>query len=90
MAAIVSKYGEAQVLEHFQDIAQLLAPRSHWDLLSLVPIIASAAIAAYKPWNRPDPYRHVYFERPQLTAGLRTGNNAETRDIAQKIKETVR
>jgi NADPH-ferrihemoprotein reductase len=37
--------------------------------------------------DKPDPYRHVWFEKPQATDANAKG--ADTRDIGQKLAETV-
>lgn len=37
--------------------------------------------------DKPDPYHHVWFEKPQATDS--NGKGAETRDIGQKLEESV-
>ena len=37
--------------------------------------------------EKPDPYHHVWFERPQATEGNAKG--ADTRDIGVKLEESV-
>ena len=53
---------------------------------------AAAVLAGYLVkgtlWNKPDPYRRTWFERPQEQHSARNLNR-ETRDIAQKLKEAV-
>lgn len=36
-------------------------------------------------WDKPDPYYHVYFQRPQVAEGYSDGNANSTRDIAQRL-----
>ena len=43
-----------------------------------------------KAWDRPDPYHHVWFEKPQVSDAAASGRVKETRDISQKLQETVR
>ena len=43
-----------------------------------------------KAWDRPDPYHHVWFEKPQIADAAASDRVKETRDIAQKLQETVR
>jgi NADPH-ferrihemoprotein reductase len=43
-----------------------------------------------KAWDRPDPYHHIWFEKPQIADAPATTRVRETRDISQKLKETVR
>ena len=43
-----------------------------------------------KAWDRPDPYHHVWFEKPQVSDAAASGGVKETRDISQKLQETVR
>ena len=54
----------------------------------------SLALGTYllkgKAWDRPDPYHHVWFEKPQVADAAASGKPKETRDIAQKLEETVR
>ncbi|KAF3032881.1 hypothetical protein E8E12_004718 [Didymella heteroderae] len=38
-------------------------------------------------WDKPDPNRGVWFERPQLMDGTSSGRVATTRDISQKLAE---
>ncbi|KAI4852686.1 cytochrome P450 reductase 1 [Aureobasidium sp. EXF-8845] len=52
----------------------------------------SLALGTYllkgKAWDRPDPYHHIWFERPQATDTAASGRLKETRNIAQKLEET--
>jgi len=43
-----------------------------------------------KAWDRPDPYHHVWFEKPQVSDAAASDGVKETRDISQKLQETVR
>jgi NADPH-ferrihemoprotein reductase len=38
-------------------------------------------------WDKPDPYYHVYFEKPQVTIGSTNNTSNTTRDIAQRLEE---
>lgn len=60
-----------------------------------------AAIAAFsfawgtyllkgKAWDRPDPYHHVWFEKPQIADTAAGARVKETRDISKKLEDTVR
>ncbi|KAH0362699.1 riboflavin synthase domain-like protein, partial [Aureobasidium melanogenum] len=58
-----------------------------------------AAIAAFslawgtyllkgKAWDRPDPYHHVWFEKPQIADSAASDRVKETRDISKKLRDT--
>ncbi|KAI4726728.1 cytochrome P450 reductase 1 [Aureobasidium sp. EXF-10728] len=58
-----------------------------------------AAIAAFsfawgtyllkgKAWDRPDPYHHVWFEKPQIADTAASDRVKETRDISKKLEDT--
>jgi NADPH-ferrihemoprotein reductase len=38
-------------------------------------------------WNKPDPFYHVYFERPQVIQGDPDGSASATCDISQRLRE---
>lgn len=41
-------------------------------------------------WDKPDPYHYKWFERPQESQLSGKNIRKETRNIAQKLEETVR
>jgi NADPH-ferrihemoprotein reductase len=43
-----------------------------------------------KVWDRPDPYHHVWFEKPQIAYAAAKSRVRETRNISQMLEETVR
>jgi len=43
-----------------------------------------------KAWDRPDTTHHLWFEKPQIADAAATDRVKETRDISQKLQETVR
>lgn len=53
----------------------------------------SLAVGTYllkgKAWDKPDPYHHLWFEKPQVQDSESGGKPKEARDIAQKLEETV-
>ena len=56
--------------------------------LVLITLLTAGYFLRGIVWDKPDPYHHVWFERPQENAGA--ARNQETRDIAQKLEEAVR
>ncbi|GAB7355567.1 hypothetical protein MBLNU459_g6040t1 [Dothideomycetes sp. NU459] len=66
------------------------APSSIADYAALG--VFTAASAAYllkgKAWDRPDPFHHVWFEKPQETDAAGNVRPKETRNIAQKLEES--
>ena len=59
-------------------------------VLALIAFAGGGWLTRGKLWDKPDPYHHVWFERPQEST--RNGGNIqkETRNIAQKLEETRR
>ncbi|KAJ5679330.1 hypothetical protein N7462_007574 [Penicillium macrosclerotiorum] len=77
--------------ELLEEIAKYVVPSGIADFTALA-IIAGAGVTFLSRgilWDRPDPYHHLAFERPQLKNGGQVGSsNKETRNIAQKMQET--
>jgi NADPH-ferrihemoprotein reductase len=78
--------------QSLQLISKLLRPTSVADIVAL--ILFASATAAYLlrgiAWDRPDPYQHVYFERPQQQSGPGSNQLQATRNIAEKLEESVK
>ena len=55
--------------------------------LGLVGIFIFAYLLQGTAWDRPDPYKWIYFERPQQPAGAERSLRHGTRDIAEKAAE---
>lgn len=69
-----------------------LAPTSFLDLLALL-FVGAGSVAYLFPqwtWNKPDPYHHIWFERPQQQEGGLNNASQTTRNIAQRLEELVR
>jgi hypothetical protein len=75
---------------HLAEILNAASPRSIGDVAALLALAASSAVVLYKPWNRPDPYRNVWFEKPQLRNGMVSRGRTKTRNIAAFLEESVR
>jgi NADPH-ferrihemoprotein reductase len=73
------------------ELAELLAPASATDAAALIAVgLASTAyLLRGIAWDRPDPYQHIWFERPQLQDGATTRQPKATRNIAEKLDEAV-
>ena len=76
------------------DVLRLLthfAPSSIPDALALATF--SFALSAYisrgYAWDKPNPHRHLWFERPQASDGEGSSGKATTRNIAEKAQELV-
>jgi NADPH-ferrihemoprotein reductase len=67
------------------------APTSFLDLaaISLVVFATSALLLREYTWDKPDPYRHKWFERPQEKLGANQNAAKDTRNIAQRLHELV-
>lgn len=66
-------------------------PQSFADLIALLCFLV--AFLGYatrgKLWDKPDPYHHLWFERPQLKNDATHTITKATRNIAQKMEEAV-
>ena len=56
--------------------------------LGLTALLTASYLLRGLVWDKPDPYRKLWFEKPQ-DAGTAL-RNSETRDIARKLEEAVR
>lgn len=57
--------------------------------LAIIAGVSATFMSRGYLWDKPDPYYHLNFERPQLKNGGQIGNaNKETRNIAQKLEES--
>lgn len=65
-------------------------PQTQGDIAACLALAIALCFWLRKPWDLPDPYRHVYYEKPQLKNGGGHGRAAETRNIAMKLEESVR
>ncbi|PKX98619.1 NADPH cytochrome P450 oxidoreductase family protein [Aspergillus novofumigatus IBT 16806] len=78
--------------EVLRDLFKATSPASVADYaaLTVLSIIAGTYVSRGILWDRPDPYLHLVYERPQLKNGGAAGSNAskQTRNIAQKTDET--
>lgn len=72
-------------------LSKLPPPQTVADIAALTAVaIASAAYLSHGIiWDKPDPFHHVWFERPQLREGGVPSKPQATRNIAQKMKEAV-
>ena len=73
-------------------LSMLNKPTGYADYAAITAF--SFALGAYllkgKAWDRTDPYHHVWFEKPQIADAAASDRVKETRDISQKLEETVR
>ncbi|KIX94670.1 uncharacterized protein Z520_09716 [Fonsecaea multimorphosa CBS 102226] len=71
-------------------VTRSLQPTSIADYAALV--IAAVIVAGYLTrgalWDKPDPYYHIYFERPQQRDGVVSSQTQAERNIAKKLSET--
>ncbi|EXJ53541.1 NADPH-ferrihemoprotein reductase [Cladophialophora psammophila CBS 110553] len=71
-------------------VAQSLQPTSIADCVALA--IAAVIVTGYLTrgalWDKPDPYYHIYFERPQQRNGAANSQAQAQRNIAKTLSET--
>lgn len=82
--ATLSKLVDPSVFNVVEDILQHTQKD---DLIFLVLIILSGIFYNVYIKEKPDPYHHVWFEKPQATDA--NAKAADTRDIAVKLEESV-
>ncbi|KAJ2993497.1 hypothetical protein NUW58_g1822 [Xylaria curta] len=65
-------------------------PHTVLDLGSLAALGFALAFYLLKgtPWNRPDPYHRLWFERPQFKDGFQSNQPAAIRNIAEQLEQT--
>ncbi|EXA32112.1 hypothetical protein FOVG_16594 [Fusarium oxysporum f. sp. pisi HDV247] len=75
--------------EHLYRLLELGKPVTAIDTLaaSILGLGSFAYLAFGIPWDRPDPYHHVWFTKPQ-DAESKAEKVRYTRNIAQKMQET--
>jgi NADPH-ferrihemoprotein reductase len=72
------------------NMEQLLLRRPELDdfaFLGFVILLSLGYCLRGVVWNKPDPYHHMWFEKPQ--AGSIGAKSEATRDIGQKLEQTV-
>jgi NADPH-ferrihemoprotein reductase len=77
--------------ELLQELSKYATPTGLIDYAALAVLggVSATYLTRGLLWDKPDPYHHLWFERPQLKNGGQLGSaNKETRDIAQKLEET--
>ncbi|KXG46735.1 NADPH-cytochrome p450 reductase, FAD-binding, alpha-helical domain-3 [Penicillium griseofulvum] len=77
--------------ELLQEFSKYGTPTGFADYVALAVLggIGATYLSKGWLWDKPDPFHHILFERPQLKNGGKAGSaNKETRNIAQKLEET--
>lgn len=72
------------------DFIKYAQPTSYADIatLGLVALGTAGALSRGKLWDR-DPYKHIWYERPQDQDGGSRAASKHTRNIQQKLEESV-
>lgn len=76
----------------FNHVFTHLSKNAGYEDIAAMALVGAASVAyMFKGtlWDKPDPYHYKWFERPQELMGGRAGAQ-QTRNIAEKIEETVR
>ncbi|KAI5925574.1 hypothetical protein F4810DRAFT_56554 [Camillea tinctor] len=75
--------------EAMSNIAVLGKPTSPLDIAALAAVGVSSAAYLLRgiAWDKPDPYRHLFFERPQLKDGFQSERVQATRNIAEALEQ---
>lgn len=73
------------------DMLKVASPHSYGDFaaLGLVTFVTVGALSRGKLWDKPDPYHHLWFERPQEKDAAGRASAKETRNIAEKMEKDV-
>ncbi|KAH7156093.1 NADPH cytochrome p450 reductase [Dactylonectria macrodidyma] len=70
------------------EVLKAASPQTVGDVAALLALAASSAVIFYKPWARPNPNRHVFFEKPQSKNGNSQGRHKKSRNIATLLEES--
>lgn len=64
-------------------------PSTTADVVVIFLLVASSLgyLSHGRFWDKPDPYHHIYFDRPQLTTYDTEDRESSTRDIARKLSK---
>ncbi|MAD85820.1 MAG: hypothetical protein CL912_22890 [Deltaproteobacteria bacterium] len=57
------------------------------DVAFVAVLLVCCLFYTIKIRDKPDPHHHLWFEKPQTSTS--NGHSPETRDIAQKLEQTV-
>jgi NADPH-ferrihemoprotein reductase len=71
-------------------IFEILKPGS-WTDVDALGLFALAGVGYSLrgiAWDRPDPYRHIYYERPQPRKGTARAASQNTRNVAQQLEDS--
>ncbi|KAK2597156.1 hypothetical protein N8I77_013019 [Diaporthe amygdali] len=70
------------------EVLKQLAPSSFADTAALatVGLVSSAYLLRRYTWDKPDPYGHIFYERPQAQEGF-LSKTKTTRNIAERLEE---
>lgn len=73
------------------EIAGVLAPQSLIDTAAItaVVLVSAAFFLREYTWDKPDPYHHLWYEKPQENSGFGPVKQGVTRNIAQRLEELV-
>ncbi len=58
-------------------------------VLGIFALFSAGYLTRGRLWDKPDPYHHLWFERPQDSQLGARNLKKETRNIAQKLEEAV-
>src|SRR5437016_1602714 len=75
--------------EQLRLLFEILKPGS-WTDVAVLGLFALAGVGYSLrgfSWDRPDPYRYIYYERPQERKGAARTASLNTRNVAQKLED---
>lgn len=78
------------IQDHYVNPAQLLHNAAVDDILAvaIMAILSAVYFLRGTLWDKPDPYLHKMYERPQEEMGSQ-GPAALTRDVAERMEQVV-
>ncbi|KAK2595610.1 hypothetical protein QQS21_006657 [Conoideocrella luteorostrata] len=88
--SFIQSYTHHTTVKYIRELASLPTELSFLAVLdSFALLLAGVALLSYlfpeNTWDRPDPYRHIWFEKPQVGDNAISNNNQATRDISQML-----
>lgn len=83
-------YSIPHLTEVWARVAGVLRPTSTADMIALAIAIVATGIYQLQGilWDRPDPHKYVFFERPQQKGGAIVSQRQAQRNIAKELTES--
>jgi NADPH-ferrihemoprotein reductase len=77
--------------EVLDQVIAISKPKTYADVVVFFTTVVAffAYLVRHQTWDKPDPYYHLWFEKPQLKNGGTRAAAKQTRNIAHKMEDLV-